>query len=247
MRARDACMHPAKKSALLGKVHPTQHAPSFSHPSAGKPEIRVLQPIDPSKSGLTCRDYYSQVMRDAGDCLVNSGPAIMALSSASLGWVLLTLLYTMVLIFRVYAELARYRYQQHRTANIQVRLVAAARAWSQTIMVLCIVLYWFVHMHSCASYIMTAYGFAPWMVRKEEGGGGVIIIGVLVGPAGAQGSPNSLPLPRHRSFSPRTKRSTTPWPPGPCSAWVNTTPSTPGSKRAPGSRSVGWYEEESGG
>ena len=147
----------------------------------------MLQPVDPSESDLSCRDYYSQVMRDAGNCLVNSGPAIMALSSTGLGWVLLTLLYTMVLIFRVYADLARYRYQQHRTANIQVRLVAAARAWSQTIMVLCIVFYWFVHMHSCASYIMTAYGFAPWMVRKEGGqGGGNMTWEAFVGPAGAQ-------------------------------------------------------------
>lgn len=92
------------------------------------------------------------------------------LTSIAYVWMMVTLALMMLFLLRSYRELGLHRYQRHRAANIAVRLMGAGRAWTQTILLTCSVLFWFLDMRSCASYLATYYGFAPLQVGDGWGG-----------------------------------------------------------------------------
>lgn len=121
----------------------------------------------PEGSTLTCQEYYSQQMEQQHVCLTNNQNAVLVLSSITFLWIILTMVYLMLLIFRVYVELGRYRYQQHRAANINIRMLAVARGWTQAIITLCIIFFWFVDARSCATYLASTYGYTPFLVRVK--------------------------------------------------------------------------------
>lgn len=135
---------------------------SINHSTDNGPPFAVDSMSDASST--SCQARWLAQANSNGKCRMVSYPAISALSSIAYVWMMLTLVVMMLILLRVYAELGRRRYQEHRASNISVRVMGAGRAWVQAILTTCFIMFWLVDMAACESYLTTTYGFAPLQV-----------------------------------------------------------------------------------
>lgn len=110
--------------------------------------------------GMSCSDWIADTLGDHCNSR-EGGPAVAALSSLIILWIMFMLIVDLGYVARVMVELARHSYQEHRAANIIIRIYGRRRLALLAVFIACSVTFWFVHFESCTSYFVTFLGYAP--------------------------------------------------------------------------------------
>lgn len=103
-----------------------------------------------------------------GDRCVPEATRSLVFISLGFAWLMLMLAFAGLYLTLAYTGLARFRYQEHRAANIAVRSLGHRVVDIAIIFVACMVCFWYVGINSCASYVATVYGMAPFVIILSE-------------------------------------------------------------------------------